>query len=131
MVTPSQVSVPRDEVFTIELRKRGYQTFKRGDITVETVGHKLDATLQKLNMGYLDIEIFPPQEAVLYVGGKQIRLERTQAKDILVPANTPIKVRAESRSSNAFEEITITVPLDRKRSIKLNPRKTSRLPSGQ
>jgi hypothetical protein len=131
MVTPSKVSVPGQETFSIELRKRGYQTFKRTDITVEAVGHKLDATLQKMNIGYIDVEIFPPQEAVLFVGGRQVHLQRTQAKDILVPANVPIKIRAESRTANTFEEITVSVPLDRKRSVKLNPRKNTRLPAAQ
>ncbi len=129
--TPQKIEVPRNEPFTIELRKRGYQPYKRADITLESVGHKIDVTLQKMNIGYLDVEIFPPQEAVLFVGGRQIVLQRTQAKDILVPANVPIKVRAESRAANTFEEITVSVPLDRKRAIKLNPRKTARLPAGQ
>lgn len=132
MVTPSKVEVPGGtETFTIELRKRGYQPYKRHDVTLESVGHKIEATLQKMNIGYLDIEIFPPQDAVLFVGGRQVNLQRTQAKDILVPANTPIKIRAESRTANTFEEITVTVPLDRKRSIKLNPRKNARLPAAQ
>jgi serine/threonine protein kinase len=131
MVTPSKVQVPGDGPFSIELRKRGYQTYKRLDVTVATIGHKMDATLQKMNIGYLDVEIFPPQEAILFVGGRQINLQRTQAKDILVPANIPIKVRAESRGSNTFEEVTISVPLDRKRTIKLNPRKNARLPAAE
>jgi len=129
MVTPSKVEVPANEPFSIELRRRGYQAFKRADITLESVGHKIDATLQKLNVGYLNVEIFPPQEAVLFVGGRQVPLQRTQAKDILVPANVPIKVRAESRGSNTYEEITVSVPLDRSRAVKLNPRKNARLPA--
>jgi len=130
VITPSKIEVPSEEAFAIELRKRGYQTYKRQDVTRESLGHKVEATLQKMNVGYLDVEIFPPQEATLYVNGKLVNMQRTQAKDILVPANTPIKVRAESRSTNTFEETTISVPLDRKRSIKLNPRKNARVPSG-
>lgn len=129
MVTPSKIDVGQEN-FSIELRKRGYQAYKRDNVNREALGHKIDATLQKMNVGYLDIEIFPPQDAVLFVGGRPIALQRTQAKDVIVPANTPIKIRAESRSADTFEEITVSVPLDRKRTLKLNPRKNVRTPSG-
>lgn len=130
MVTPSKVEVPSEATFTIELRKRGYQSYKRLEVTREALGPKIDATLQKMNVGYVDVEIFPPQEAILYVNGRQINMQRTQAKDIVVPANTKIKIRAESKVTNSFEEVTLSVPLDRKRSIKLNPRKNTRIPTG-
>lgn len=128
--TPSQVDIVPGELFTLTLRKRGYAEYKRADVTREQLGYMIDVPLQKMNIGYLDVEIFPPQEATLYVNGKQVFLNRTFARDIIVPANTPIKVRAESRVANTYEEQTISVQLDRKRAIKLNPRKNTRAPSG-
>ncbi len=120
--TPQVITVPVNEPFTVVLRKKGYNEYKRENVTREAVGHKLDANLDKMYVGYLNIEIFPPQEANLYINGKQIRLNRTLAS-VMVPANRAIKVRAESRSDDTFDEITVQVPLDRAKSIKLNPRK--------
>ncbi len=128
-VTPSKITIPPQDTFSIVLRKRGYTDYKRLQVTRESLGHKVDANLQKMNTGYVDIEIFPPQEAVVFVNGRQINLNRTIARDIVVPANAPVKIRAESRANNSFEEVTISVPMDRKQLVKLNPRKNVRLPS--
>lgn len=129
LITPSKIEIPPDDTFSIVLRKRGYTDYKRLQATRESIGHKIDATLQKMNTGYVDIEIFPPQEAVVFVNGKQININRTIAREVIVPANTPVKIRAESRANNSFEEITVTVPMDRKQLVRLNPRKNARVPS--
>jgi serine/threonine protein kinase len=129
LITPSKVEIPPDDTFSIVLRKRGYTDYKRLQATRESIGHKIDATLQKMNTGYVDIEIFPPQEAVVFVNGRQINMNKTIARDIIVPANQPVKIRAENHSNKSFEEVTVTVPMDRKQLIKLNPRKNTRLPS--
>jgi hypothetical protein len=41
-----------------------------------------------------------------------------------------IKVRAESPNGDSLEEIQVQVPVDQKRSVRLNPRKNARVPSG-
>ncbi|MBX3021730.1 MAG: protein kinase [Bdellovibrionales bacterium] len=129
MVTPTRIEVPPQNTFTVTVRKRGYHDFKRNDVTRESVGHRLDATLQKLNVGWLDVEIFPPQDALLYVGGKLIPIYRNAAREIMIPGNTAVKVRAESRSKPTYDETTVSIPSDGRRAIKLNPRKMSRVPS--
>lgn len=129
LITPSKIEIPPDDTFSIVLRKRGYTDYKRLQATRESIGHKIDATLQKMNTGYVDIEIFPPQEAVVFVNGKQININRTIAREVIVPANTPVKIRAESPKNNSFEEITVVVPMDRKQLVRLNPRKNTRVPS--
>lgn len=128
--TPQMIDVPKAQAFTITLRKRGYDEYRRADVTREAIGHKMDAQLEKMNIGYVDVEIFPPQEAILYINGKQVAMQKAVARDIVVPANRAIKIRAESRQGETSEEVVIVVPLDSKKSIRLNPRKNARVPSG-
>lgn len=128
MVTPSRIEVPPQQTFTIIVRKRGYHDFKRAEVTRESVGHRLDATMQKMNIGWVNVEIFPPQDAVLYVNGKQVPLHRNTA-EVSIPGNQPVKFRAESRSKPTYDEATVSVSSDGRKSIRLNPRKMSRTPS--
>lgn len=121
--TPAQVPVPSEATFSIIIRKKGYYDFVYKNVTLETLGKKIDATLQKQNLAYLNVEIFPPQEATLYVNGKQVPIYRTKASDIPIPAGVNVKVRAESRSSNTFDEVIVNLPTDTKKSIQVRPRR--------
>ncbi len=126
MITPSRIQVPSQGTFSLTIRKRGYLDFRRMEVTRESVGHRLDASLQKLNVGYLEIEIFPPQEVVLFVDGKPVSLGKDTRKELTVQGNAPVKVRAEMPNGTGFDETTVAVPTDKRRLIKLNPRKSSR-----
>lgn len=129
MVTPSRVEVVG--TFTVRIKKKGYEEHVVADVTRESIGHRLDATLRKLNVAYLDVEIFPPQPATLYINGKQYTLRRSSVREIPIPGGTPIKVRAESVGSNTFEEMIVSVPVDKRKVVQLNPRKSSRQPSSK
>jgi len=129
IVTPGRVEVSTSGTFSIALKKRGYYEVRKREVTRESLGHRVDATLQKMNVGYVNIEIFPPQEAVLFVNGKEVATHRNVVQDVMVPGNTPVKIRAESRSQNTYDEVIITVPTDAKRNVNLNPRKTPRSPA--
>lgn len=126
-VTPSPLRVY--DTFTVTIRKKGYAEFKVANVTRETLGHRLDVTLQKLNIAYLDVEIFPPQAANLFVNGKQYPLRKSAVREIVVPGGTPIKIKAETPSGNSFEELVITIPTDKRKMVQLNPRKNSRGPT--
>ena len=128
-VTPSRIEVPAQGTFTIAVRKRGYRDFRMSEVTRESLGHRFDADLTKLSVAYVDVEFFPPQEATLFINGKQVPTHRNLARDIQIPSNVPVKIRAESRASNTYEEVTITLATDQKKPIQLNPRKTSRAPA--
>jgi serine/threonine protein kinase len=128
MVTPSRIEVMGQ--FTIKIKKKGYEDYLVPDTNRETVGHRLDATLKKLNIAYLDVEIFPPQPAALYINGKLYPLRRSSIREIQIPGGTPVKVRAESVGASTFEELIVTVPTDKRKVVQLNPRKSSRQPSG-
>lgn len=131
LVTPARIQVPPQQTFTIAVRKRGYYEFKRTEVTRESVGHRLDASLQKMNIGYVDVEIFPPQDATLYINGKKTELYRNMANGVMIPAGVPVKIRADSNTAATFEEQTVTVAVDRRRVVKLNPRKMSRTPANR
>jgi serine/threonine protein kinase len=124
--TPTRVEVPADTPFTVTIKKRGYQDFILRDVTRDSLGMRVDAVMQKLNVAYVDVEIFPPQEAVLYVNGRVVPVYRNVAKDVMIPGDTPVKIRAESRSFNSFDEMTILVNVDKKKSYQLNPRKIAK-----
>jgi hypothetical protein len=129
MVTPSRLEVPAQATFSIAVRKRGYGDYQMTEVTRESLGHRFDATLTKLNLGYLDVEFFPPQDAILYVNGKQVATQRAAAREIAVSANVAVKIRAESRTSNTYDETVVTLNADQKKTVQLNPRKLSRAPS--
>lgn len=124
--TPTRVEVPAEGTFTVTIKKRGYQDFSLRDVTRDSVGTRIDATMRKLNVAYLDVEIFPPQDAVLYVNGRSVPVYRNIARDVVIPGNTPVKIRAESRTFSSFDEMTITVGIDKKKSFQLNPRKNAK-----
>lgn len=124
--TPQRIEV--DGTFSIRIKKKGYAEFNVTDATRESLGHRLDATLQKLNIAYLDVEIFPPQPANLYINGKQYPIRRTSVREIPIPGGTPIKVRAEALRGNTFEELIVSVPTDKRKVVQLNPRKTQKGP---
>ncbi len=129
MVTPSRVDVPAHP-FAIEIRKKGYAEYKMRNATRESLGNRLDVNLQKLNIAYLDVEIFPPQPAVVFINGKQYSLRRSAVKEVPIPGNTPVRVRAETASGGSFEEKVVTVPADKRMRVQLNPRR-GRSPSSQ
>ena len=129
MVTPSRIEVPPQATFTIGVRKRGYSDFQMTEVTRESLGRRFDATLTKLNVGYVDVEFFPPQDAILYVNGRQVATERAAARDVMVRGDVPVKLRAESRTSNTYDETTVTIGVDQKKLVRLNPRKLSRAPT--
>jgi serine/threonine protein kinase len=129
--TPNQVKVQSQRPFSITVRKRGYRDVKRSGLSAETLTqHRVDINLDKMRVGYLDIEIFPPQDAVLYVNGKLTPVHRSLARDVAIPAGTPVKVRAESAGQNTYQEETVVVSQDRHKTVRLNPRKMQRQPSG-
>ncbi len=128
LVTPARVTVPADRPFKITVHKYGYMDFKGVDVKKTELGHRLTANLVKLNVAYLDIDVFPPQDAVISINGKVISA-RVPIRELAVSANTPLRIRAERKGGGSFDEMVINLPVDRKQAIQLNPRKNIRVPS--
>lgn len=128
LLTPCQVEIPNSN-FNITIHKYGYQDYKMRDVNKESLGHRLIANLVKLNVAYIDIDVFPPQDAVIFVNGKKLSDQKSPIRQLPVMANTTIKVRAENRAGNSYDEQTVNLPVDRRQTVQLNPRKPLRLPS--
>jgi hypothetical protein len=128
LVTPSRVLVPAGK-FNITLQKTGYAPSRLNDLNKESVGHRLMVALVKLNVAYIDIDVFPPQDAVITINGKKLSNRRGTIRQYTVPANTPVKIRAENLNGTAYDEVQVNLPVDRRQTVQLNPRKPMRLPS--
>jgi len=127
-VTPSRVEIPHGK-FNVTIRKHGYVDTKLWDKTAESLGHRLVANLVKLNVAYLDIEVFPPQDVVLYINGKKLAPQSGPIRQLPVPANTLLKIRAENKAGTVYEEISVNLPVDRRQNVQLNPHRPMRVPS--
>lgn len=128
LVTPSRVEVPRG-AFSITIRKHGYVDSKMRDTTRDKIGHRLIANLVKMNVAYLDIDVFPPQDAILSINGKRLNTRYGPIRELPVQANTPLRIRAETRNGSSYDEVTVNLPVDRRQSVQLNPRRPLRVPS--
>lgn len=131
--TPSRVDVPASREFTITLRRNGFLDYRRGGLKRASVGSKLSATLQSALVGYLDIDVVPPQNARIYINGTRLKGEHLPIQGYAVPAETPIVIKAEDPVSQSSVTRTIKVPKDRRVPILLDLRKSKndRLPTGK
>jgi len=125
IVTPSRVEIPHGN-FDLTLHKPGYQDVRVRDTSRERLGHRYVASLVKMNVAYIDVDVFPPQDAVFYVNDKRVK---APIRQLPVAANVPIHVRAVNKTGTAYDETTVTLPVDRRQTIQLNPRHPLRLPS--
>ncbi len=129
MITPSRIEVPTNGKFSLGLRKHGFAEYKQRDLTHEQLGHRFTYNLTKSNVAYLDIDVFPPQDAVIYINGKLVT-GRFPIRDLPVMANIPLHIRAETKNGLSADEVTVNLPVDKKQPVQLNPRKSLRVPSG-
>ena len=128
LFTPGRIELPRGK-FNLTIRKHGYLDSKLNDVTKESVGHKLMANLVKMNVAYLDIDVFPPQDATIFINGKALAQQRGPIRELPVSANSALKIRAVTKNGLSYDEVTLSLPVDKRQSIRLNPRKPARLPT--
>lgn len=130
--TPNRIKVPTDRPFSVSIRKRGYEEFKVTNVEygkLQGPRPRFEPNLVKANIAFLDIEIDPPQDVILYVNGRKVDFEGNALRELEIPGNTNVKVRAENSKTQSFDEITVRVGTDNRRAIKLNPRKNAKAPS--
>ncbi len=124
--TPTRIEVPVNQNFSISIRKRGYKDYSRNNVSIKELGSRVDTTLIKINLAYIDVDIIPPQEVLLYVNGRSVPMVGGKARDIAIPSNTVVRIRAESRTANTYDEISVKLSSDKRRMIRLNPRKLAK-----
>jgi len=128
LVTPVRVEIPRGN-FDITLQKPGFLPTKLHNTNKEQVGRRLVAALVKMNVAYLDIDVFPPQDAIIYINGKRLA-QKGPIRQMPVAANTVLRIRAENKAGTVFDETELTLPVDRRQGVSLHPRRPLRVPSG-
>ncbi len=121
--TPSRVEVPSSREFAITLRRAGFIDYRRSGLNKAQVGSKLSATLQSALVGYLDIDVTPPQNVKIYINGTLLKGEQLPIQKYAVPAETPITVRAVDPVSQTSDQKVLTVEKDKRRRVVLDLRK--------
>jgi len=119
-ITPARVTVPSEKLFTLDLRKDGYLNYKT-KLNSKGNGSKESFTLQKLNIGKLDIRT-PSRSTVIYINGKKLR-ERPPIFDYRVPSSRKIKIRAVDKRKQLYSERIVSVKPDSKITVNLVPDK--------
>lgn len=123
-LTPSRVEVPKKRPFTLTLRKTGFIDYRRDSLRKESVGSRFSATLQPAVIGFLDIDVTPPQNVRLYINGRWLKGEHLPISGYAVPAETPVTVRAEDQTTGQTVQQIVKVPKDRRISVRLDLRRS-------
>ena len=129
-MTPSRVEVPLNKSFRISLKKTGYIDYNKEDLTADS-NQKIVATLQKALVGYVDIDVRPPQNVIISINGKTLTGERLPIEKYAVPAGVDLKVKAENKITGATDQQVIRLSEEGRQKILLDLRKSARHPSGQ
>ncbi|MCB0410995.1 MAG: serine/threonine protein kinase [Bdellovibrionales bacterium] len=130
-LTPSKVTVPTGTPFSIELKKTGYIDYLQEQLNVNDVGVKYSATLQKALIGFLDIDVKPPGNSRVYINGQLLKEDRLPIHRYPVPANTNVRIKAENPALGLSHERMVNVGPDRRTSIYIDLRNSSRTPAKQ
>jgi serine/threonine-protein kinase len=119
-ITPARVKVPSDKRFSLDLRKDGYLNYKT-NLNSKGNGSKESFTLQKLNIGKLDIRT-PNRNTVIYINGKKLR-ERPPIIDYRVPSSRKIRIRAVDKLKRLYSDRIVSVKADEKIKVNMIPNK--------
>ncbi len=120
LLTPGRVSVPAKRKFAIGLKKDGFISYKT-KLTSRGNGAKESFTLQKLSIGFLNIST-RYKDTVIYINGRKLR-ERSPIKNYRVPSSRTLTIKAVDKLRKLYVEKIITVPPDKRLSLRLDPNK--------
>lgn len=122
VVTPALVQVPTDRPFRLTVRKKGYGEAVRERVTRADFGDRVEVSLVKASIGYLSVDTIPASNSTLYINDLPIP-DRLPLRNFEVPAGVELRLRVSDELQNTSEEITITVPEQKKRSVQLQLRR--------
>ena len=129
-ITPSRIEVPAHEPFDIMIRRSGYVEYTKSRVDASKIGSKIEATLQKAVVGYLDIDVVPPTKAKIYINQRLLDGEALPIRRYAVPANTKLVIKAVDPFYGGQDFRVITLKKNQRRNIILNlNKKKDRLPS--
>lgn len=129
-ITPSRIEVPAHEPFDIMIRRSGYVEYVKNRLNASGIGSKIEATLQKAVVGYLDIDVVPPTKAKIYINQRLLDGEPLPIRRYAVPANTKLVIKAVDPYYGAQDFRVITLKKNQRRNIILNlQKKKDRVPT--
>lgn len=126
-ITPSRLSLP-DQAFTLELVRRGYAKISKR-LSGEQIGNKLSFELKKLSLGFIDVDVKPLQNVVIYVDGQRVEGEALPLRNYPIPANKSVKIKVIGQNGGESEK---ALQLNENQKQRLEFRLySSRIPSNQ
>ncbi|MGE0762724.1 MAG: protein kinase [Bdellovibrionales bacterium] len=124
-LTPSRVDIPTSREFSITLRRMGYLDYRRTSLRRDQLGSRLSGTLQPALVGYLDIDVIPPQNARVYINGRLLKGEHLPISGYAVPAETSVMIKAEDPVTQQTAQQLVRVPKDRRVPVLLDLRRSN------
>lgn len=119
-LTPARVKVPSDKDFTLGLKKQDYIDYQT-KIEANYSNSDFKGTLQKIRVGYLDIDVMP-RESVVYIDGNPV-YDRLPIKGYKFYADRKVTIRAVNRKSRKYDEQVVILKSDETQKLILKPDK--------
>jgi serine/threonine-protein kinase len=119
VLTPGTIQVDAQKTFTITLRADGYLNYDRSLAATQNP-MRVQATLQKARLGYLDINVMPAG-SVVYINGQALT-EHPPIRRYAVQADAEIVIRAENPLTGANDELKVSVEQDKIKRVNLFPK---------
>ncbi len=118
LFSPAAIEVSPNTPFTITLLADGYLPYT-GRYTATVNGQKLNANLQQISIGYVNIKVINAGvDTIVYVNDLKLE-DKPPISRYPIPAGTPVRIRAEAPFTNASAETTVTVGKDEKTNVEL------------
>lgn len=127
-ITPGQITVPNKN-FKLSLTKGGYDRVDE-TITPENISRKMSYALDKLSLGYIDLDIKPFQEATIYIDGKKIEGEPQPLRNFPIPAKRNIMIKVVGKNGRRAQS-TVLLRENEKKRVDINLGSGRRSPSNQ
>lgn len=119
-LTPARIKVPSEKDFILSLKKPDFIDYQ-AKIEANYTGGDYKATLQKIRVGYLDIDAFP-RDSVVYINGNPI-YDRLPIKGYKYHADKKVVIRAVNRKTRKFDEAEVVLRSEQTEAIVLKPNK--------
>ncbi len=129
--TPARIAFPIGQTVTISLKKDRYLEYTRPDFDAETYeSSTFSATLQKAQVGYIDIDVRPSRNVNLYINGQKLSENNLPIIKYAVPANSEVTISAIHQITGEKMEKSLRLYEDERKTVilKMN-KKNSRTPS--
>lgn len=119
-LTPARVKIPSDKEFYLGLRKQDYIDYQQ-KIQANYPNADYKGTLQRVRVGYLDIDV-KPRESIVYINGTQL-IDRLPIVGYKFPADRKIVIKAVNKQTRKYDEVEVVLKSGDTQKILLRPSK--------